>query len=553
MQNKNFKSHTTKKRYDTVVIGSGFGGSVVACRLAPYLKDSLCVLERGKRYHKGEFPRDFFKPKDWWWRDEGSDGWTGLFDYTSYDTFAVHRCSGVGGGSLIYANVILEPVKEIFQSPQWPKEDPEGRPINWEEEFERQCPKVHDMLRPQKIPYHLFKTRALKHAAENTGNGGAFDTPPLAIYFGERGVYREDPYDRKGPAQIGCALCGECVIGCNNHSKNTVDLNYLAIARNYGAEVFSQHVVRYLEPATEGYIVHFTNLRWHYTDSVIAKRVIFSAGSLGSTELLLRCKYGYKRYKFKTGPTLPDLSDKLGHYFSGNGDFGGLATYTDQAVNFAEGPTITGMINYSMGKNSQRFIIEEGGFPDFLRSYLRSKFPDYSIARKLIQKIKTFVGLDRGLSRTFSELLGLLEFRSDHRMLMYLVMGLDAADGRMEINEEGYLNIKWNPEKSLPLYHEIENTLQKLTHGIKGKLLGNPWWISRNKVYTVHPLGGCPMGSGRDEGVVDCYGRVFGYKNLYVADGSVFPTSVGSNPAMSIAAWGERVSEHIIATELKKE
>lgn len=257
---------------------------------------------------------------------EGSDGWTGLFDYTSYDTFAVHRCSGVGGGSLIYANVILEPVKEIFKNSRWPRECTEGRLITWEKEFERQCKKVHDMLRPQKIPYGLFKTRALRRAAEKIGSGDVFDTPPLAIYFGERGVYREDPYDRKCPAQIGCTLCGECVIGCNNHSKNTVDLNYLAVARNHGAQVFSQHVVRYLEPVAEGYIIHFTNLRWNYRDSVIAKRVILSAGSLGSTELLLRCKYGYKRYKFKTGPTLPDLSDKLGHYFSGNGDFGGLAT-----------------------------------------------------------------------------------------------------------------------------------------------------------------------------------------------------------------------------------
>ncbi len=535
-----------KKHYEVVVIGSGFGGSAVACRLAPYLKDSLCILERGKRYHMGEFPRNFFKPKEWWWLNEGRDGWKGLFDMSSFEKFAVFRCSGVGGGSLIYANVILEPVKEVFKSPRWPKEDPEGKPINWEEEFERQCPKVHDMLKPQKVPYNLFKTRALKHAAESIGDAAVFDTPPLAIYFGEKGVYREDPFGRGGPPQIGCTLCGECVIGCNNHSKNTVDLNYLALAQKAGAEVYSQCLVRYLEPSPEGYVVHYTNLRWNYNDTITAKRIILSAGSLGSTELLLRCKYGYKRGKFKTGPTLPQLSEKLGQYFSGNGDFISFATYTDQVVNFAVGPTITGRLNYSMGQNGQRFMIEDGGFPDMLRSHLRSMFPDYSITVRLFQKIKFFLGLGSGMSKTVSEMLKQLDFTSDHRILVYLVMGLDGADGIMEIDEEGYLSIKWEHEKSLPLYQEIENKLLRLTHGIKGKLMGNPWWIAGNRIYTVHPLGGCPIGGNPDEGVVDCYGKVFGYENLYVADGSVFPTSVGSNPAMSIAAMGERVAEHII-------
>lgn len=535
-----------KKHYEAVVIGSGFGGSAVACRLAPYLKDSLCVLERGKRYHMGEFPRNFFKLKEWWWRNEGRDGWTGLFDNSTFENLAVFRASGVGGGSLIYANVILEPVKEIFKSPRWPKEDPEGKPINWEEEFDRQCPRVHDMLRPEKIPYNLFKTRALRHAAENIGNPEVFDTPPLAIYFGEKGVYKEDPYQRKGPPQIGCDLCGECVIGCNNHSKNTVDLNYLALAQREGAEVHSQCLVRYLEPSPEGYTIHFTNLRWNYNSTITAKRVILSGGSLGSTELLLRCKYGYRRGKFETGPTLPNLSEKLGHHFSGNGDFMSLATYTNQVVNFAVGPTITGMLNYSMGQNGQRFIIEEGGFPDMLRSHLRSMFPDYGTTRNILEKIKRFLGLESKMGNTVSEMLRLLDFTSDSRILVYLVMGIDAANGIMEIDEEGYLNIKWEHEKSLPLYKEIENTLQRLTHGIKGKLMGNPWWIGMDKIYTVHPLGGCPIGINKAEGVVDVYGRLFGYKNLYVADGSVFPTPIGANPAMSIAAMGERVAEHIV-------
>lgn len=545
-----------KNFYEAVVIGSGFGGSSVACRLAPYLKDSLCVLERGKRYNMGEFQRNIFKPKGWWWRNEGRDGWKGFYDYSTFEKFAVLRCSGVGGGSLIYANVILEPVKEIFQNPRWPREDPSGKKIDWETEFERQCQKVHDMLRPQKISYKLFKTKALRHAAEGTQSQDKFDTPPLAIYFGEKGVYKEDPFGRGGPPQIGCTLCGECIIGCNNHSKNTVDLNYLALAQKHGAEVYSQHIVRHIEPSPDGYVVHFENLKWNTKSSLVAKKVILSAGSLGSTELLLRCKYGYRRRNIRIGPTLPLLSDKLGQYFSGNGDFGGMATYTDMVVNLAVGPTITGMIDYSKGRNGQRFIVEEGGFPDILRAHLREMFPDYGFSRKLFQKIlekvKTVMGLDRGMRQTFSELLNLLEFKSDHRMLMFLVMGLDAADGIMKINEEGFLDIEWNPKNSLPLYQEIEKTLLGLTHGIKGKFLGNPWWITRNKIYTVHPLGGCPIGSDISEGVVNCYGNVFGYENLYIADGAVFPTSVGSNPAMSIAAWGERVAEHIITANLKK-
>src|SRR5919109_1580796 len=190
-----------KRYYDVVIIGSGFGGSITAYRLAAAQKAagkevSVCVLERGKRFHRGEFPRDLGKPKDWWWKEGGSRGWKGLMEFRAFDHISVLVGSGVGGTSLIYLDVQID-------------------------------------------------------AAATTGAADRFRLLDLAIYWGkqgsEPGVLNQDPYGRGGPPQVGCAYCGECFLGCNTHSKNTVDLNYLWLAQRLGAEVYSQHSVVKIE------------------------------------------------------------------------------------------------------------------------------------------------------------------------------------------------------------------------------------------------------------------------------------------------------------------
>jgi cholesterol oxidase len=561
-----------QRSYDVVVIGSGFGGSITACRLATAQRAagrdvSVCVLERGKRYHRGEFPRDLRKPKDWWWRDEGSRGWKGLMEFRSFENISVLVASGVGGTSLIYLDVQIDAFSSTFDivdhsgQQRWPCS------VNWHEEMPGYYRRVFDMLRPSPIPDPTLKTRVLKAGAEAAGAGDRFKLLDLAIYWGqqgsEKGVLHPDPYGRGGPPQIGCAYCGECFLGCNTHSKNTVDLNYLWFAQRAGAEVYSQHhVVKIQRNSPDhpvhpgGYTVYYDDLRWGTSGQVSAKTVIVAAGTLGSTELLLRCKYGYKWGRRTVPPTLPGLSEKLGSYFSGNGDFGAVGFETNHLVNPMVGPTITATVDYRDKLDGHGFLLEDGGFPDFARRHLRNMAGGMVSGRNLLHLFKSVFnrggkeGLARGL---FSVLLDQLDYLAVRDALPYLGMGIDAADGKMSIDAQGHLQIRLENRESMAFFREMEKTLREITEtprpGLDGNLLLNPTWTAQKHLITVHPLGGCPMGDDITLGVVSPEGEVFNYPNLYVADGSIVPSALGPNPSKTIGALAERIAEHIIRKE----
>ncbi len=543
-----------KAAYDVVIIGSGFGGSITACRLAEAQKKagkrvSVCVLERGKRYNMGEFPRDPFRPKDWWWRNGGKGSWTGLLDFRSFNNISVLQGSGIGGTSLIYLDVQINAFDSTFEfvgpekQKRWPNID---KP--WKEELEPHYKKVYEMLRPSPIPDPTLKTLAMKAAARGIGEPDRFTLPDLAIYWGknggEKGVLNENPYERGGPPQFGCAYCGECFIGCNTHSKNTVDLNYLWFAQKAGAEVYSQHKVVKIEQNSpdhrrhpNGYTVHYQDLRWGLTGTVSAKILILAAGSLGSTELLLQCRDRYG--------TLKEISDKLGCYFSGNGDFGAVAFETKRLVEPMHGPTITAVLDFRDKLKGHGFLIEDGGFPDFLRASLRDQPGGFAFWRPLLRRLVKKIFRERGLA---DQIFNLLDFEAVQDALLYLVMGHDAADGKMYMNEKNELAIDWKNQKSMEYFREIEKTLREVTEsdqGLAGNLMLNPTWSAQKQLVTVHPLGGCPMGDDPSKGVVDAHGEVFGYKNLFVADGAIVPSAIGPNPSKTIAALAERISDRI--------
>jgi cholesterol oxidase len=551
-----------KPAYDVVIIGSGFGGSVLACRLAEAqqaavkagkMKDvSVCVLERGKRYHRGEFPRDLTRVKDWYWREGGRDGWRGLLEFRSFDGISILCGSGVGGTSLVYLDVQLDAFPTTFRNPRWPKS------VDWTREMPTYYQKIFDMLHPSPIPEPPLKTLALKAGADGIGAGDRFKLVPLAVYWGqhgsEKGVLDVDPYHRGGPPQVACQNCGECFIGCNTHSKNTMDLTYLWQAERAGAEVFSQHGVSRIEPnprnhsvCPSGYTVHYRDLRWNFPGAVCAKKVIVSAGTMGSSELLLRNKYGYREGRKKIAATLPDLSPMLGKHFSGNGDFGGLAFKVDHLTEPMEGPTITAAIDCSDKFEGHGFILEDGGIPDFLRANLRLAPGGLASGRRLWRFLKDlFRGVgDRGLAEAvFNQ----LDFDSVRDVLPYLAMGIDAANGEMSVDDEGSLRIRWPYRESLPFFREIEKTLREVTQssGLKGNLFLNPTWSVNKQLITVHPLGGCPMGDDINTGVVNPQGGVFNYPNLYVVDGSIVPSAIGPNPSKTIGALAERAADHMI-------
>jgi cholesterol oxidase len=559
-----------KAAYEYVIIGSGFGGAIAACRIAEAQRAagrpaSVCVLERGKRYGLGEFPRDFSHSRSWLWCEGGHDGWTGLFDYRSFPNIGVITGSGVGGTSLVYLDVQLEAFASTFEvrdpvngHRRWPET------VNWVEEMPEYYDRLTQMLRPTAIPEPPMKAFALEAAARGLGEADRFRLLPLAIYWGregsERGVLNTDPYVRGGPPQYGCQYCGECYIGCNIHSKNTLDLNYLWLAERAGAEVYSLHNVVRIEPNApgdrlhpNGYTVEYEDLRWSVLRGrVSARRLIVAAGALGSTELLLRAKHGYRRNRAAVAPTLPHLSDRLGTCFSGNGDFGAMATRTSRDTAPMVGPTITALLDYSGELDGHGFLVEDGGLPDVLRAHLRRLPGGLGYWRRVVRAAKELVG--RGAERKLVEgFFDWLDFETVRDALPLLVMGHDAADGVMTIDAEGELTIDWQHAKSWPYLRILEAAARRIAEapppGLDGNTLFPFPWSLKKQLITFHPLGGCPMGSDAREGVVNHAGEVFNHANLYVLDGSIVPSAIGPNPSKTIGALAERGVKHIIASD----
>jgi cholesterol oxidase len=549
-----------KLAYDFVIIGSGFGGAIPALRIAEGQRRagktvSVCVLERGKRYNMGEFPRNFTRPKDWWWRHEGRRGWKGLIEYRGFDNIAVVCGSGVGGTSLIYLDVQIDIFRSAFDLREgkdgphrWPKS------VDWWTELQKYYGRVSRMLHPTPIPEPTLKTKALGAAADAIGAGNRFRLLDLAIYWGqngsERGVLNPDPYGGGGPPQYGCSYCGECFIGCNTHSKNTLDLNYLHFAQSLGAEVYSQHRVVSIRPNDPGgYTIDFEDLRWGLRGSVSAAKVIVAAGSVGTTELLLQCKHGYKDGRKRIGPTLPRISEKLGSYFSGNGDFGAVGFETNRVINPMHGPTITSTVDYGDLLDSHGFIVEDGGFPDILRANLRRLPGGLASGRRWLRILKNLFGKATRLELV-EGVFAQLDFETVSDAIPYLCMGHDAANGQMKIDEDGCLQIHWPHEESMRLWRTIESRLREITEhsapGLDGNLMLNPAWSAQKQLATVHPLGGCPLGENESLGVVNPDGEVFNYPNLFVSDGSIVPTAIGPNPSKTIGALAERISHRIV-------
>ncbi|HWB95199.1 MAG TPA: GMC oxidoreductase, partial [Bryobacteraceae bacterium] len=410
-----------------------------------------------------------------------------------------------------------------------------------------------EMLHPTPMPEPNLKARALQAGAAAIGDGARFHMLDLAIYWGQNGsqpgVLHPDPYGWGGPPQFACSNCGECFIGCNTHSKNTLDLNYVWFAERAGAEVYSQHKVLSITPEDGAYRIAFRDLRWGFEGSVLASKVIVAGGCLGTTELLLRQKYGYRRKGVTFPPTLPLLSDMLGRYFSGNGDFGAVAFETRRLINPMDGPTITSTVEYADKLNNRGFIVEDGGFPDLLRAGLKTLPGGLASGRSLLDALRNLLSLS-GRRQFAQGIFDQLDLETTRDAMPYLVMGADAADGEMSIDAEGRLQIDWRNDRSMSLWREMEGTLRAITQtpppGLDGNLMLNPTWSAEKQLITVHPLGGCPIGEDPQHGVVGPDGEVFHYPNLFITDASIIPTAVGRNPSKTIGAMAERISQKII-------
>jgi cholesterol oxidase len=542
-----------KSHYDVVVIGSGYGGAIAASRLSRAGK-KVCVLERGKERQPGEYPETTLEAAAELQVDNpechiGSR--SGMYDLRVNRDISVVVGCGLGGTSLINANVSFRPAPRVFDDPSWPSALRAERLSMLEKGFSL----AEQMLGANPYPSHLPtppKLSALQKSAESMGQ--KFYRPPINVTFTE-GV------NFAGVRQSACTLCGDCCSGCNAGAKNTVLMNYLPDAKRHGAEIFVETSVRYVERgAGGGWLVHYQVLNTGReafdtpTLFVTADIVILAAGALGSTEILLRSKAAGKI----------TASDRLGQGFSGNGDVLGFGYNGSQEINgiglgrrgtsdpgtgaaaVPVGPTITGVIDMR-GNPELRddMIIEEGAIPGALASTLCASF-----------KVSSSMGgvstaLDQRDTQAKRELETTLHgpYRGAiAHTQTYLVMGHEQNTGTMKL-EDDRLRIDWPGVGAQPLFAKMNERLRQATKPLEGIYTANPAWnnVLRQSLVTVHPLGGCNMADSAETGVVDHRGKVFSsttgtdvHEGLYVCDGAIIPTAVGVNPLLTISALSER-------------
>ena len=520
--------------FDVIVIGSGFGGAVTACRLSEK-GGRVLVLERGRRWEPKDYPRD--TGDAWIWDQKEPHKQNGWIDLRFFDDMIVAQGAGVGGGSLIYANVFVRPKPEIFNQ-GWPPE------ITYEE-LAPHYETAGNMLEVQEIPDSQLTERfkLMREAADAIGHGDRFRKLPIAVTFNPDWNYDlEDPFSEEhsktfinahGVEQGTCIHLGNCDIGCDVRARNTLDLNYLAVAEKHGAEIRPLHMVTAIEPYENGYQVTFDRLEGgrRVRGSASADRVVLGAGSVGSTEILLRCRSQYK--------TLPTLSPFLGRNWSSNGDFLTPAYHGDRRVSPTQGPTITSAVDFLDGSvDNEQFFIEDGGFPDVLGNFLYERVGGQHKGRRA--KI------------LFGALQELLRGRDPLNHLMpWFAQGIDAADGRLYLGRKWYapwrrvVKLDWDIDRSEAVINAIVAMHKRLAEATNGRPLVPPTWTVLKNLVTPHPLGGCNMGTTSANGVVNHLGEVFGHERLYVADGAIVPEAVGLNPSRTIAALAERIAVHI--------
>jgi len=539
-----------RDHYKVVIVGSGYGGAIVASRVARAGQD-VCVLERGRELHPGEYPNS--APTGLRETQVRTAGWhcgadTAMFDFHVGQDISVLVGCGLGGTSLINANVALEPADWIFDDPRWP-EPLRGRPGVLKDFM----PGVREMLGSRPYPDHfphLPKLGALARAAERLP--GEMRRPDLNVTFA-------DGPNAAGIQQNACVLCGDCCLGCNYGAKNTVLMNYLPDAHAHGAQVFTEVAVRSVQRGQGTWRVVFDVLgagRGRYgtapSQFITADVVVLAAGTLGSTEILLRSRdQGL------------EMSERLGYGFSGNGDVLAFAYDTSRPVrgvglgrrvprrHTAVGPTITGLIDLreEQPDRSKALIIEDGAIPGALAAIL----PAALYGASSFGSLGGHGGSGARRLREFAEIpLGSYHGPVD-RTLTYLVMSTDDSGGRLVL-ENDRIQVNWPEVAEQPVFARDNQILARATKALRGTPVPDPLWAWTNgrSLITVHPLGGCVMADEPAAGVVDHTGQVFTgngqgvHEGLYVADGSVIPVSLDANPLLTIAAIAERTAEIMI-------
>jgi cholesterol oxidase len=529
--------------YDFVVIGSGFGGSVSALRLTEK-GYKVAVLERGKRYRTSEFARTNWDLRRYLWMPMLRC--FGVQSMTLFKNVMILGGTGVGGGSLVYANTLLQPSDAFYEASTW-------RDLaDWKTELAPCYATARRMLGATPNPNVTDADKKLREVAAEMGRGSMFHSVDVGVFFGqpgEQGKTVPDPYfGGAGPERAGCKLCGACMVGCNHNAKNTLDKNYLFFAEKSGCEIIPETNACDIRPiggddGAKGYEIHVErSTAWFAKQRrvITARGVVLSAGVIGTVNLLLRCR--------DVTASLPALSTRLGEAVRTNCETILAVTTRESDADFSHGIALTSgfyaddvthveAVRYPKGSSFMKLLAvpmtDDGSLltrplkllaaiaahpVDALRLLCNRRWAEKSVVLLVMQKLdnKMSLLLGRNLFTFFQKRLT-THVEADQRVPSFIAMGQTVARA---------------------LAQKINGVPQNMANEVMLQIPS-----------TAHILGGCGIGADREHGVIDKNHAVFGYRNMYVCDGSVIPANLGVNPSLTITAMAERCLGKIPANE----
>lgn len=508
-----------------MIVGSGFGGSVAALRLAEKGYRVL-VLEKGKRFEAEDFPKTNRQLNRWLWAPKM--GWRGLFKMTFMPHITALSGVGVGGGSLVYANTLPHPPDSFFSAQGW------SDLADWKSELEPHYKTAQQMLGATENKLPGDADRALQAVATRIGRPQSFHWNPVGVYFGEAGVTAPDPYfGGKGPERTGCIGCGGCMLGCRYNAKNTLDKNYLYLAEGLGAVVQPNSEVQWVEPVGEGLYRVSTE-----SEEFLTPKVFFCGGVMGTVPLLLKLQESERG--------LPQLSSRLGDYVRTNSESLIGVVSNNANLDFSKGVAIGSIL-----QTDEHSHLEPCRYPvgsDFFRYLAAPHVPGDTTFRRLVELGRVL------LNQPLAYLKSLLKINHAQRTAILLYMRSLDGHLRLKLGRNIWTGFQRGltsehtegprPTNSIPEATELARHFSDQVDGfaqslVTETLMGIPT--------TAHILGGCRMGRGPDEGVISKEHEVHGYPGLYVVDGSAMSANLGVNPSLTITAMAERALSKISA------
>lgn len=520
--------------YDVVIVGSGFGGSVSALRLTEK-GYKVAVLEAGPRYRDEDFAKTSWRLRKFVWFPPL--GMYGIQRVNVLKDSLILSGAGVGGGSLVYANTLYEPLDAFYQDPQW------AHISDWKSELAPYYDQAKRMFGVTIYPYETPADRVIKQVADQMGVGGTFHHTPVGVIFGdEPGADVGDPYfGGVGPSRNACLNCGECMTGCRHNAKNTLVKNYLYLAEKNGAEIRPLTTVTTVRPMAEGGFsveTRRTNGKLRRgRQTITAGQVVFAAATMGTHKLL---------HAMKDKGVLPGISDRLGLLTRTNSEalLGAIAMNRD--VDYTEGVAITSSfhpnehthiepVRYGHGSNAMSVLIG---------ALVPGNLPGSRILRWVKEMGRMAIQIRGNLFKVWDPfhwsektVIALVMQTHDNSITTYTRRKWWRLGGKSITSKQGHGGK--NPDY-IPEGHEAVRRMAEVMGG-KGKALaggtiGEPFGIPM----TAHFMGGAVIGDSAETGVIDPYHRIYGYPGLHVVDGAAISANLGVNPSLTISAQAER-------------